>query len=377
MDALHDEKMARQRLEMAVTQLHRQLLDKTENLTDLLTKCARRLEFESKMEIQRVENETEYQIQNLTRRNEELQEMYFELRQNHSQLQGEYEQLQNDLTIMKNDSVLMRKTINDLEPLKIVDALQHIKGLQMDTQTLKGNVNVLSMTQIARGQDFLALYNDTLSFKLNFTKYIEKQSRIFNETMVQILHKFQTENSTINHIEETTSQTITGLRTYLDEKVYNTSLKTFNEISSLNYEINSMKLRYLTDSRKVAITCCATASTVNRNTILKFANEKYSTGPIDINRFKTTGIFRCELAGLYIIALTVMTNHEGRVYVRRNGYTLIGVYVAPIEYGNYHTGSGFVTIYLGTGDYVTVVADLQLHIYGHFEESCLTIVKID
>lgn len=82
--------------------------------------------------------------------------------------------------------------MNDLEPLKIVDALQHIKGLQMDTQTLKGNVNILSMTQIARGQDFLALYNDTLSFKLNFTKYIEKQSRIFNETMVQILHKFQT-----------------------------------------------------------------------------------------------------------------------------------------------------------------------------------------
>lgn len=140
-------------------------------------------------------------------------------------------------------------------------------------------------------------------------------------------------------------------------------LFTINQISSI--------------SLLVAITCCATASTVNRNTILKFANEKYSTGPIDINRFKTTGIFRCELAGLYIIALTVMTNNEGRVYVRRNGYTLIGVYVAPIEHGNYHTGSGFVTIYLGNGDYVTVVADLQLHIYGHFEESCLTIVKID
>ncbi|CAC5380095.1 unnamed protein product [Mytilus coruscus] len=196
----------------------------------------------------------------------------------------DYEQLQKDLTIMKNDSALIRKTITDLEPLKSVDALQHIKGLQMDTQTLKGQVNILSMTQIARGQDFLALYNDTLALKLNFAKDIGKQSRSFNETMVHILHKFQT----------------------------------------------------------VAITSCAAASTVNTNTVLKFANVKYSKGTIDINRFKTTGIFRCELAGLYIIALTVMTNHEGRVYVRRNGSKLIGVYVAPIEYGNYHTGSGFV-----------------------------------
>lgn len=117
---------------------------------------------------------------------------------------------------------------------------------------------------------------------------------------------------------------------------------------------------------------------MNTNDILKFAKIKFSKGNVDVNRFKTTGTFRCEVPGLYIIALSIMTNNaEGLVSIRRNRSKLVGVYIFAIQQGNYHTGSGFVSTSLTTGDEVTLIVERQLHIYGNYEESCLTIAKID
>lgn len=190
-DSLHEEKMARQRLEIAVTQLHRQLVGKTENLTNLPATCTCKLEGESQIEIQKIKNETENLLQNITRQNEELQKMYFELRQNHSQLKGDNEQLLKELNIVKNDSAVIRKTMTDLQQLKSIDELQTIKTLQMDTETLKSQVHMLSMKQTARGQDFLALYNNTISWEMEFAKNIGKLTMNLNETKFQIKQKFQ------------------------------------------------------------------------------------------------------------------------------------------------------------------------------------------
>lgn len=129
-------------------------------------------------------------------------------------------------------------------------------------------------------------------------------------------------------------------------------------------------------SISVAITSCAASSTVNINTVLKFPNIKYSKGNIDIDIFKTTGIFRCEVPGLYIIAVTMMNYGEGTIYVRQNRSKLTGIYVGAIR-GYYTTGSGFVSTYLNTGDNVTITAATSLSIYGHYDDSCLTIAKLN
>lgn len=76
-----------------MTLLHRQLVETTENLTNLPATCSCKLEVESKIEMQK--NETENLLQNITRQNEE------ELRQNHSQLKGDNEKLLKELNIVK------------------------------------------------------------------------------------------------------------------------------------------------------------------------------------------------------------------------------------------------------------------------------------
>lgn len=72
-----------------------------------------------------------------------------------------------------------------------------------------------------------------------------------------------------------------------------------------------------------------------------------------------------------------MTNYyEGTIYVRQNGSKLTSVYVGAIR-GYYTTGSGFVSTYLNTGDNVTITAATSLSKYGHYDDSCLTIAKLN
>lgn len=81
--------------------------------------------------------------------------------------------------------------MTDLQQLKSIDELQTIKTLQMDTETLKSQVHMLSMKQTARGQDFLDLYNNTIAWELEFAKDIGKLTMNLNERKLQIMHKFQ------------------------------------------------------------------------------------------------------------------------------------------------------------------------------------------
>ncbi|CAG2224161.1 unnamed protein product [Mytilus edulis] len=333
--------------------------------------------------------------------------MYFELRQNHSQLKGDNEQMLKELNVVKNDSAVIRKIMTDLQQLKSIDELQTIKTLQMDTETLKSQVHMLSMKQTARGQDFLALYNNTIASELEFAKNIGKLTMNLNETKWQIKHKFQIANGVtdiasdiINSVNATTvtansifflkeafailSRT-KRIKSKFKQKLHivafapfviSLSLKTLAEIDTLRNDFNAFTQKYLNDSQQVAITSCAVSSTVNINTVLKFPNIKYSKGNIDIDIFKTTGIFRCEVPGLYIIAVTMMNYGDGTIYVRQNRSRLTGIYVGAIR-GYYTTGSGFVSTYLNTGDNVTVTAETSLSIYGHHDDSCLTIAKLN
>ncbi|CAG2231708.1 unnamed protein product [Mytilus edulis] len=64
---------------------------------------------------------------------------------------------------LRNESVLVSQEISNLKQLSSIQPLQEIKSLQQKVETISAMTNSLSMTERARSEDFLALYNMTTS----------------------------------------------------------------------------------------------------------------------------------------------------------------------------------------------------------------------
>ncbi|CAC5425200.1 unnamed protein product [Mytilus coruscus] len=214
MELLTEEIKARKHLEEAVTQLHTEVVSKTLNITDHRGQTDV-LIAELKTKLQNMENKTnklDQSVQNLTMENSVLhqsysglqnenliirrnysilQQHYSIIQQNYSTLQVDYDDLKNKLTAHDKKSAEMATEIMALKQLKAINQLQDINTLQTDTQTLKHQVLTLTTNQAARGQDFLALYNQTLAFRSDMARDITKLSSHDNDSIDMIFRNLK------------------------------------------------------------------------------------------------------------------------------------------------------------------------------------------
>ncbi|CAC5368944.1 ROCK2 [Mytilus coruscus] len=168
-DLLLEEKKARQQLEVAVTQLHQELLTKTYHLPT--PNGANNLTENCKADLQAMKNYSDNIQGELTAEIKLLKHEHSLLQQNFSKLQLEITDIRIRFKNFENrsieDSRKVQNDLNSLKQLKTIDQLQDVHTLQTQFETIQRQVQSLTITESARGQDFLALYQ-TLGIKIKF-----------------------------------------------------------------------------------------------------------------------------------------------------------------------------------------------------------------
>lgn len=199
MELLAEETKARQQLEVAVTELHRDLVTKTSNIASFQNQ--ENIIKDLRGKLQHMENKTDMLEQNQQHLKSEnvaiskgysaIQQRYLILERNYSTIQSQHVQLLQKLSVRENKSAEIVKELNALKQLKAIGHLQDIHALKSDTETLKSQVHSLTANQAARGQDFLALYNQTLAFRSDLALDIVRMSKQNNDSSKDVMRNLQ------------------------------------------------------------------------------------------------------------------------------------------------------------------------------------------
>lgn len=227
MELLAEEIKARKHLEVAVTQLHSEVVVKTANISG--SREQTKMIADLKKKLQDMDNKTnvlEKSVKELKTEKTVLQNSLFVIEQKYTVLQQNYSHLQLDQEHMvqkqlthDNQFSTIIAELSVLKQLKSVNQLQDVHTLKTVTETLKRQVHSLTTNQAARGQDFLALYNQTLAFRSDMAKDISKLSRHHNTSISLIEQNIRYENKTSNELMSNMNKTMYDFNQDVTNKV--------------------------------------------------------------------------------------------------------------------------------------------------------------
>lgn len=105
---------------------------------------------------------------------ESTENKYSELAKNHTNLQTEFSGLKKDYVLLENElsqtnskMVSLESKVDTFKDIKAVQQLQDLTSLKQKIQTIETKTHSLEVNEQARGQDVLALYNQTVDIKVN------------------------------------------------------------------------------------------------------------------------------------------------------------------------------------------------------------------
>lgn len=113
--------------------------------------------------------------------------------------------------------------------------------------------------------------------------------------------------------------------------------------------------------------------------MIKFDTIKSVYGISNVDSFKSSGIFKCEISGLYFITATTLSTSsyaEFSIYVNGQRLERILFQVARPDIGDYQSGTGILAIKLSVGDTVMIKTGTGMYVYGQENLSCVTIIKL-
>ncbi|XP_071138738.1 uncharacterized protein [Mytilus edulis] len=226
MELLAEETKARQQLEVAVTELNRDLVTKTSNIASFQNQ--ENIIKDLRGKLQHMENKTDMLEQNQQHLKSEnvaiskgysaIQQRYLILERNYSTIQSQHVQLLQKLSVRENKSAEIVKELNALKQLKAIGHLQDIHALKSDTETLKSQVHSLTANQAARGQDFLALYNQTLAFRSDLALDIVRMSKQNNDSSIDVMRNLQKANQTTYQLKKRMDREISRLEQEMSDE---------------------------------------------------------------------------------------------------------------------------------------------------------------
>lgn len=124
--------------------------------------------------------------------------------------------------------------------------------------------------------------------------------------------------------------------------------------------------------------CVKHTSTLTSNAVIKFDVIKSVYGISSVDSFKRTGIFKCEISGLYLLTATILSPSSfARFLMVKNGVALERVFFQIYQPGSsdYQTGTGILAINLRVGDTLRIQTGTSMQVNGESDLSCITIVK--
>jgi hypothetical protein len=127
----------------------------------------------------------------------------------------------------------------------------------------------------------------------------------------------------------------------------------------------------------VALSSCSDEETISDGIIAKFPATKTVYGISDIHGFRTSGQFVCEVPGVYLFSVHILSESVDASYqMLKNNMVLSNVYVFYTDdtASSYNTGTGVMAVQLNVGDTLYVKVDSNMYIQSSY--SCMTIIKI-
>lgn len=121
----------------------------------------------------------------------------------------------------------------------------------------------------------------------------------------------------------------------------------------------------------MAVTACVLSDKTFADYVVRFSTVKFQIGINNIDTFKSSGKFVCEIPGLYFISVHIRTRTTSTAfYVRKNSVTIA---TSMSDSGNDHSTNPIsAVVELQLKD--TLYISSQHFIYSSY--SCLSIVKV-
>ncbi|CAC5401327.1 COL8A [Mytilus coruscus] len=146
------------------------------------------------------------------------------------------------------------------------------------------------------------------------------------------------------------------------------------KLEGLNANVNS----------RVALSACgASYTSISPKTTVTFSNIITSEGITNqyLTSFKSSGVFVCEVPGLYHISVVIMSPANGAyLKIYKNNNKLIRLYIdSYYDDGHrqeYHSNAAIVVTELQKDDTIDIKPGGNKDIYIHHTYSCLTILKV-
>lgn len=115
---------------------------------------------------------------------------------NFSQLERKYEslqrrqnQLESILKTSENRTLHLEEELFRLKQAKAINQLQKLANLQQEVQTVQNNINFLTVTSQARGQDMIAMYTDFTANKQKLV-ILENDQKQMNVNISMLVKSF-------------------------------------------------------------------------------------------------------------------------------------------------------------------------------------------
>ncbi|CAG2215511.1 COL10A [Mytilus edulis] len=221
-----------------------------------------------------------------------MNETYTLLKRTHEVLQQRFNLQESEITTLRNKSVALEKKVSVIEHLKTINQSLSLHNVQNEVQELKQTTSLLTNNQNARNQDFLALYNMTLTSDKNVQEQFFQLER----------HQNLTFGNVISQIKNNSKQ--------MDNQL---DMLTHNINASLTTAFSNMNMLRSQIGDNIALTAC-TVSTKVINGAVPFPKIYTSVGITNQATFLSTGKFVCDIPGLYYISSYIRTNQNEFVY---------------------------------------------------------------
>ncbi|XP_063418293.1 uncharacterized protein LOC134701081 [Mytilus trossulus] len=271
-------------------------------------------------------------------------------------LEGKIKDLEINYTLLKDEN---QKLSQDVATLKQTQSVVSIENLKQQVQATSNKVNQLEYNNMVRNQDIIAISNITRQNQLDvktighkLTQQITSVERVFRE---------KSRNDTVVYREFSKA---------LDLKIANLAANQSIQVATLAQQ-----------NYPVALTAWNAGGDVTIGSEIKFNEVKTSTGISNLSAINSTGTFKVEVDGVYIIAVTVNSGTKDSGFeIHKNNITLSQVYIQGKVGDNDQSGTSVVSTELRMGDSISVLASAGDRKSGivHVDKgwSTLSIIKI-
>ncbi|CAC5401329.1 COL8A [Mytilus coruscus] len=239
-----------------------------------------------------------------------------------------------------------------------------------------------------KGAPLVAIVNTT-NISSHIVRSIEMPLReIINSTIECRINEKLKEDIVSSKVLGNVNNKFDALQQKMDEYIGDNG----NQLTEVNREIATLrkdmeKLKNLAKTvndmnSRVALSACAVGHTIRPRSTIKFSSIKTIEGITNrhLTTFKSSGVFVCEVPGLYHISVVLMsTTNNVHFKIFKNNIELMNGYINNYytEHGNYHqSNAAIVVTELQKGDNIDIKPNNKnMNVFG-FNYSCLTIVKM-